>query len=131
VKVVRFTELRTESIDTMIPRVLEKVAQEPLEGGLLMSRPDEYWWDYWIAATNIVKVDPQGQPQQATVPMLQIVIGTKGVLLGPDNYVYFFLATDMLPDEELLTRGFKQALQYFQEQRAVQGSTQNGIISSN
>jgi hypothetical protein len=120
----RFAQLREEPVEAMIERILWQVTQEPSENGILLGKPSEYWWDYWPTAVDVRRVNAQGIQEPTTIPLLQIVIATKGVLLGPEHNVFFFMSTDMVPNEDLLFKGFRLAMKNLHEQRAAQ---QNGI----
>jgi hypothetical protein len=109
-------EMRNLDLDEAIPKIIDKY-------GL----GQEIWYTWRYDSIDIPRMATDGTQTPYTVPIIRIFFGTHGALLGPDNYVWYFLGCPVYVSEKDLDQGIMQALENLRMQKAAQV---NGLRSA-
>jgi hypothetical protein len=75
------------------------------------------WWDYMRWA---VTAELRPGVGEYNLPCLQIVMGTRGAILGKQNYVWFFIAAHIFDTEATLDMAIQKGCENLATQRANQ-----------
>ena len=111
-RIVRFDELIP---DEKIHALIEKY-----------SFGAEVWWQRVFSEVQQSVVDPDsGRSGKVTLPVTKIYLGTRGVLFGPEYYIWFAVVVDAIPSEEKLEKAIANALESMRERKAQQANIQN------
>ena len=85
----------------------------------------EIWWNREYVNTQVPAQTPDGKIVAINLPAMQIHLGMKGYLLGPENYVWWYITIDAFPTPEKIERNIKEALEGMRMNKSAQlnGST--------
>ncbi len=82
----------------------------------------EVWWQRTFSE---VHHEIPGQTDTMAIPVTKIYLGMRGVLIGPEYYIWFAVTLDAVPSDEKLEKAISNALRAMQEQRACQAIKAN------
>lgn len=119
------TVKRFSEFDFDLDGILRKYIQQSAMG-------QEAWFEVWHAIRQeqrITGVSEDGQMMGVlySLPVFQVAIGMRGILLGTDNYVWDFLVVEAPTDtEKSIQEAVERVMKNLHDQRASQGALING-----
>lgn len=106
----------------MMHRLLDPDSEERIRAALEKYKSGlEIWWDVVPDAMQMPVVSPDGKPMGVHYePVLKILIGARGIALGPENFVWYILLENPFIPEAMLENAIIKAVENLQQQRASQ-----------
>jgi len=81
----------------------------------------EIWWQRTWAAIQQPVVNPEtGDVETNTLPITTIVLGMRGHLIGPENYIWWFVNIDAYPTKDKVEKYIEEALEGMRQRKARQ-----------
>lgn len=80
----------------------------------------DIWWEVAPGTMQGQRPGPNKQMVPYTQPMLSLIMGMRGALLGPQYDVWFIVACDPKPDEKQIERAVTMSMEELSKQKASQ-----------
>jgi hypothetical protein len=120
-QLIAASETRADRVASNVKRLIDMADADMVRDVIKRAAMgQEIFWELTPGAMEVKRLGPMGVPEPYTQPTMNIILGMRGALIGPEYNVWYIVSIDPIPNEEQVEKGVRVGIEHLHQQKAAQ-----------